>query len=399
MSKTLYIYLGILLLLIVGVMWADYNRPKPIDWNPTYAVHHKKPFGLFVLNNEIEKLTAPENVERFSKSAYEYLDAFYEYDDSLSIGYTNRGNFLLIDNYTDTDESSWEEVLYYVSYGNNAILSLEYIPEIIQDSLKIETQRKGFKLNDSMEFSFENGNKKYGYFSKGIGTSHFKKWNKATTTVLGHQYNGQERMPNFIKVNYGDGAFYLHTQPIVFTNFYLLKQPQYRYVEDLFRQLPKAPIHWSQYQQTRSQLSDSPLRFWMSQPGLKNAWYLFLFGMLIFMIFNAKRRQRVVPIITPLTNTTLDFVKTIGNLYFREGDHHTLMEKKIIYFLERLRNDYMMDTRELNEVFIKKLHLKTNKPLEHIQEVVRLIQQHRQRTVSTDKDLYALNKAIEKITH
>ena len=54
------------------------------------------------------------------------------------------------------------------------------------------------------------------------------------------------------------------------------------------------------------------------------------------MIFNAKRRQRVVPIINPLPNTTLDFTKTIGNLYYQEGNHQNIVDKKIIYFLEKI---------------------------------------------------------------
>jgi hypothetical protein len=400
MSRTLYLYVGLLFLLIIGVIWTDYNRPKPIDWSPSYAVHHKKPFGLYILDKEINQLIAPEPVYRFRVSPYEYLDDSYSYEDSLDYNYTARGNLLLINNYDETDEYSWEEILYFVEEGNQAVVSLNSFPKYLRDTLGFTTEFGKFNLmNDSLRFTLANSTKNYGYFSKELGSSYFKSWNKKRTQVLGYQLTGKEKQPNFIKVNYGDGAFFLHTQPTVFTNYHLLKQPQYTYVEDFFGQLPKAPIHWSQYGQSRNQLSDSPLRFIMSQPGLKSVWYLFLIGMIVFMIFNAKRRQRVVPIITPLTNTTLDFVKTIGNLYFREGDHHALMDKKIIYFLERIRNDYMLDTRELNEHFIKKLHLKTNKPLEHIETVVRLILNHRKRTSSTEKDLYELNKAIEKITN
>lgn len=400
MSRTLYLYVGILFLLVVGVIWTDYNRPKPIDWSPSYAVHHKKPSGLYVFDQEINQFLAPDSITRFSSTPYEYLDNSYFYNDSIDNGYSIKGNFLLINNYDQTDDSSWEEILYFVEVGNHAIISLEYLPNILKDTLDLTTEAGKFNvMQDSLTLSLVNSDKNYGYFSKEIGGYYFKSWNQNTTRVLGYQHTGKVKQPNFIKVNYGDGAFFLHTQPTVFTNYHLLKQPQYTYVEDFFGQLPKAPIHWSQYGQSRNQLSDSPLRFIMSQPGLKSVWYLFLIGMIVFMIFNAKRRQRVVPIITPLTNTTLDFVKTIGNLYFREGDHHALMDKKIIYFLERIRNDYMLDTRELNEHFIKKLHLKTNKPLEHIETVVRLILNHRKRTSSTEKDLYELNKAIEKITN
>ena len=91
------------------------------------------------------------------------------------------------------------------------------------------------------------------------------------------------------------------------------------------------------------------------------------------MIFNAKRRQRVIPIIKPLPNTTVDFTKTIGNLYYQEGNHQNLIDKKIIYFLERVRNEYLIDTAVLDENFIKKLHAKTGKDIKDIEHLVYLI--------------------------
>ena len=142
------------------------------------------------------------------------------------------------------------------------------------------------------------------------------------------------------------------------------------------------------------------MSYWLSQPALKWAWYLALLGMLIFMIFNAKRRQRVVPIITPLPNTTLDFTKTIGNLYYQEGDHQNIVDKKIIYFLEKIRNEYLIDTTVLDDNFVKKLHQKTGKNLDDIEKVVRLINyQRKSYNLSIEEDLIEINNAIEKITN
>jgi hypothetical protein len=144
--------------------------------------------------------------------------------------------------------------------------------------------------------------------------------------------------------------------------------------------------------------SGSTLRYITSQPALKWAWYLFLIGMVIFMIFNAKRRQRVIPIIKPLPNTTVDFTKTIGNLYYQEGNHQNLIDKKIIYFLERVRNEYLIDTAVLDENFIKKLHAKTGKDIKDIEHLVYLINyQKKSYHQSIETDLIEINKAIEKI--
>ncbi|WP_321538614.1 hypothetical protein [Flavobacterium piscinae] len=124
---------------------------------------------------------------------------------------------------------------------------------------------------------------------------------------------------------------------------------------------------------------------------------MFLIGMIIFMIFNAKRKQRIIPIIKPLENTTVDFTKTIGNLYFQEGNHDTIMEKKIIYFLEKLRQDYLINTQNLDEDFIKKVHQKTGKDITLIQKAVLLIKRQRKTFKSTEADLIELNNVIEKI--
>jgi hypothetical protein len=115
------------------------------------------------------------------------------------------------------------------------------------------------------------------------------------------------------------------------------------------------------------------------------------------MIFNAKRKQRVIPIIKPLENTTVDFTKTIGNLYFQEGNHDTIMEKKIIYFLEKLRQDYLIDTQNLDEDFIKKVQQKTGKDTTIIEKAVLLIKRQRKTFKSSEADLIELNSVLEKI--
>ena len=142
------------------------------------------------------------------------------------------------------------------------------------------------------------------------------------------------------------------------------------------------------------------MRYILSQPALKWAWYIFLTGMFLFIIFNAKRKQRIVPIIKPLTNTTIDFTKTIGNLYYQEGDHDTIIDKKIIYFLERIRTEYLIDTTKLDDEFVKKLQHKTGKDEKDIQELVFLINEHRNSYhANIEEDLIRINNAIEKILH
>jgi hypothetical protein len=400
MSRTLQLYVFFLLLLIVGVIYVDAVRPKPINWTPSYLLKDKIPYGLHVFNEEHKDLLKNNNVEKITQTFYEAFEPNYYNEDTLYYS-EKRGTLLNIcDTYVIDDQSS-NEILYYVAEGNNAFLSVENLPKILIDSLKLGLDFKtNFDLKNQSEYWLANsnlGNKKY-QLSKGANSYHFSKIDTLKTTVLGYQGSEKEKKVNFIKTPYGNGFFYIHLQPVAFTNYHLLKDNNYEYAEKVLSYLPKDEVYWLVKDQSSLVESYSPMRYILSQPALKWAWYIFLIGIVIFMIFNAKRRQRVIPIIKPLANTTVDFTKTIGNLYYQEGNHQNIIDKKIIYFLERVRNEYLMDTSNLDENFIKKLHLKTGKELKDIEHLVYLINyQRKSYHQSIESDLIEINNAIEKI--
>lgn len=398
MSRTLKIYIFFLLVLIGFFIYLDAIRPKPIDWNPTYSLRDKIPFGLYVFDKESEKILSPNKIKKEGKTIYEFLDPLYN-GDTLVKNYTIRGNILSIcDNYIIDDEST-KELFYFVSHGNTAFISAQNLPEIYTDSLKIETE-SNFDLSNKVNCWLANpnlGNQEYS-LDRGAGTFYFSKIDTLNTTVLGYQGTDKKKFVNFIKVKYKQGNFIIHLQPAAFTNYHLLKDNHSEYAEKVLAYMPKGDIYWMVKDQNGLIESGSPYRYILSQPALKAAWFLFLIGIIVFMIFNAKRKQRIIPIIKPLSNTTVDFTKTIGNLYYQEGDHQNLIDKKIIYFLERIRNEYLIETSVLDENFIKKLHTKTGKEIKDIERLVYLINyQRKSYHQSIESDLIEINNAIEKI--
>lgn len=113
------------------------------------------------------------------------------------------------------------------------------------------------------------------------------------------------------------------------------------------------------------------------------------------MIFNAKRRQRIIKIIKPLPNTTVGFVKTVSNLYFETQDHKNLIEKKITYFLEKIRTDYHLDTSNLNDEFIEKLSSKSGRKKELVKKTIGYINWLRSKNEFFEENLINLNRHIE----
>ncbi len=398
MNKTIKIYIVFLVLIFIAIIFVDANRPRPIDWRPTYSINDKIPFGLYIFDKESPTLLKKNSLKKVTNTIYEYFEPLYNYD-SLVNNYNERGTILSISEYSLIDDQSTQELLYFVSHGNSAFLSSKSFSKILMDSLKFETNNEMI-FNKEIKFSLANkklDTKKYN-FDIGAGSYYFGKIDTLTTTILGYQESGNNKYANFIKVPHGNGFFYLHTQPAAFTNYHILKENHSEYLEKIVSYIPKGKIFWAIDNINGESVSSSPMRFILSNPALKWAWYLFLIGMVFFMIFNAKRKQRIVPIVKPLQNTTVDFTKTIGNLYYQEGDHQNIINKKIIYFLERVRNEFLIETNTLDENFIKKLHLKTGKNIEDIENVVRLINyQRRSYHQSIEDDLIEINNAIEKI--
>lgn len=398
MNRTLKIYIFLLVVLLVAIVVIDINRPKPIDWSPTYSIKDKIPYGMYVFDKEIDSLLGKQKIERFSNTPYEYFDSD-AYLDTLIPSNKKKGTFINIAKISNLDEQSISQICSFVGQGNAAFISSETIPNSLLDSLNL-TMDNEYKYSDSIYDWVANkklGTQKYKII-EGVNNNYFSKIDTLNTTVLGYQ-SGDSARVNFIKVNYKIGTFYLHTQPVAFTNFHLLKGNHHEYAEKVLSYIPKTDLFWGIKDQNGEVISASPMRYILSQPALRWAWYIFLIGMIIFIIFNAKRKQRIVPIIKPLPNTTVDFTKTIGNLYYQEGDHDNIIDKKIIYFLEKIRNDYLIDTHKLDDDFIKKLHSKSGRKLEDIKNVVVLINLYRKNSFSSvEEDLIQINNAIEKVT-
>ncbi len=140
---------------------------------------------------------------------------------------------------------------------------------------------------------------------------------------------------NFFYLPFGKGRIYLHTSPLAFTNYGLLEEEGFAYASAVFAHLPKGHIYWDSRPpfvfepgtgrvRNHPSLSETPLKYVLSQPSLAWAWYLLLASAVLFVVFMGKRRQRVVPVLLRPQNTSMEYVALIGQLTFLKGDHKKL---------------------------------------------------------------------------
>lgn len=393
MSRTLRIYIILLILLFVGAFAIEFSRPKQIDWTQTYNESHKKPYGTYILYNELQNLFTKSQVEDIKNTPYEYFDDLYDFEDST---YLTTGNYLFIDRFVDTDQVSSEELLYFAKDGNNIFISSNYPPEIFKDSLNFDV-KNDYDFKGKSQLSFANKQFKNDSITieKGLNNIYISEVDSSITTVLGYQKFDSISRINFVKMKWGKGNIYIHLQPAVFTNYQLLKKDNRKYAAAALSYLPEDTIYFDSRNKSNKELGDSIMRYILKQPALKWAWFMALITLMFFMFFNAKRKQRVVKVIKPLENTTVAFTKTIGNLYYETKDHDNLIDKKITYFLEYIRRVYYLDTQLLDEKFIKFLSLKSGKDKVETKKLIDLITYLRAKRACTENDLLRLNKAIE----
>ena len=393
MSRTLKLYIGILILLFVAIIAIEFSTPSPVNWQKTYNETHKIPYGTFVFYEELNTLFPDSKIQDITVTPYEYFDDYYSWEDS---SYLTTGTYILIDEYTSMDNTSAQELLDFASHGNDIFISSNYFPRRLLDSLGFNTQND-FNFEGKAEFTFTNPifEKDSITIEKGLSNIYFSEIDTLNTTVLGYQKFNDSTYTNFIRRSWGYGGFYIHLQPIVFTNYSILNKNNSKHVSSIMSYLGDDTIYFDSKNKTGKKLSSSPLRYILSQPALRWAWYLALITIVLFMIFNAKRKQRIIEVIDPLKNTTIDFTKTIGNLYYETKDHNNLIDKKITYFLEYIRRVYYLDTQILDDKFVKNLALKANKDETDIKKLINQIVHLKAKTNTNEGDLLRLNKAIE----
>ena len=91
--------------------------------------------------------------------------------------------------------------------------------------------------------------------------------------------------------------------------------------------------------------------------------------LLLFIFFRDKRNQKIIPILKSNSNTSLEYVQTIGSLYFQSGEHKKIAIQKMKVFLADIRTKYKVQTTDFNESFYVQLSIKSKVSIGIIKEI------------------------------
>ncbi len=392
-SKRILLAFGVALLAIIII---EIVRPKPLDWRESFTAEDNIPFGSFIISEEMESLFNNSTTKIINQDPFEFLR------DSI---YVQNSLYFFVNSSLNFDKRAFEKLSNYVRSGNTVFLSSRNFGAVMQDSLDIDNYSYNYLLEEEIRPAFFSPSFQVDSlpsYKKGVYKSIFTAFDTINTTALGYYYNeGDDNSLeeiNFIKVVHGKGAFYFHTLPEAFSNYYLMTGNQ-EYVASVLSYLNPKEIYWDNYLKSGRKVVSSPMRFVLSQESLKWAYYIISIGILFFVIFRVKRTQRISQVIEPLKNSSLEFTKTIGDLHFQHKDFGNIISKKITYFLEKVRSQYYLDTNTLDDTFCEKLAQKSANTFETTQNLINTIKTLKSKSIHTEKDLINFNKLLEEFTN
>jgi len=215
------------------------------------------------------------------------------------------------------------------------------------------------------------------------------------TTILGKDARGR---PDLVKFSYkGGGTLYLQFAPMAFTNFFLLHKGNKAYYDNALSYLPASvkEVIWDDYFRYDSTKEFSAFQYILNNRSLRWAFWLALLLFGIIYLFESKRKQRMVPVTGGLRNNSLDFVITIGRLYYQRRDNHNLAIKMSAHFLDYIRTRYNLPVTIPDEEFVTRLSYKTGYPRESLQELVTDIRRLQADIPLADEELLAFHRKIE----
>jgi hypothetical protein len=374
----------LILLLVLGAVLVTYYYLSDDDlkyqWYENYRADNDQPYGLKFMKKLLESYR-PNGKFVFNddKSLKKILD-------SASIG--GNADYIFIGQNMFLQESDLDALVNFVKSGNDALIissqeptdlltriyfkecgtEFTYYARQPVDSIITNFFHDTLKTSSGYRYRYHFAREDAQYYWQQVSPTVFCDATKAIVP-LGYHNEGQV---DFVKIPVEKGNVYLHCNPLLFTNYFLINRDKLDYAAGVFSHLRGNDIVWDEYSKiplasnNNRNRSSSPLYYVLQQRSLKYAWWLLLITAVLYVFFAAKRKQRVIPVLEKKSNTSLEYVNLISTLHYKNGNHLDMARKKMKYFLYFIRSRYGVSTDSIKEEQIKRIAEKSKMNVEDV---------------------------------
>ena len=384
-------------LITIALVLAFLHRscsPEKFRWQPTFSKYDRQPFGSYVFDDVLS--SSLEDYEVTDRTFFQLCEDFAEWetdevtDDSREeeIGEDEsdgedeeetvdevrplpddmRRAYLVTETDVTWTETDILSLLHLLKLGNKVMLCLTNFPGILCDTIGftqhsthhtisyrsiIDYAQAGYNrdmlyLNADTLLSPKPAYNVYphmhpSYLTLGITRDRLINGKDSAyyipircdsvKTLVCDRHNRIVAM----RLSIGSGELFLVSTPLMFTNYGLLDGGNASYAFRLLSCMDKLPLTRIESYAVVHTHSNNPLRYLLSRPPLRWALYAALVTLILYMVFTARRRQRVIPVVRQPVNETLRFTRMIGNLYYQRKAYKDLLGKKYLYFCAEVK--------------------------------------------------------------
>lgn len=403
-TVTRYIIFSVFAMLLWGCSPAG---KKKTDWNIGLSKTGKRPYDTYIAYESIYYYF-PQAVLKNLPADYNFADL--EYANSATEG---RSLLVVVGKSVQFSYQEWLALQWFVKRGNEVMMLVSDLDKRIQSDLRI-THHGGRETTPLSQLNSGSDNinaltlkglegQRFGFWGRNI-RGFFDSRRKSENTVLlwqdiGITVQGPEvvgealtdgkkvRKPNMIRYTIGEGHLTLVATPLVLSNFFLLQPHNRAYSDAFWHQLPQdiQTIYWASF--SSRQPDDSIWSILWRYPATRWALISILIAATAYLLFQIKRKQRVIPVVSEPVNSSMAFIETVGMLYYNKGDNRNLALKMEQHFLEWVRTRYGLSTSQLNDAFAEQLELKSGMDRRTVQHTISLIHRIRLDEAITDNFL------------
>lgn len=372
------------------------QQPKKLDEHITLRQQDKIPYGTYAAQALLPGLFPSATIttdayssgflqtvsEKENDQALIFVSKYFNASDrelNKLLSFVKKGNYVFI----IAKSLSFQSNRFFHCTDNSESLDDYYGTE--EDSLRIGLEKPPFALANAYIYP---GKRYENYFSS-IDT--------ATTIILGRT---QDHRANFIQLNAGKGSIYIHLAPLAFSNYFILHKDNIHYFQKALSVIPAGirKVTWSEYYLNKPMHHKAPkpglFHVLFQYPSFKWAFLMAIALLLLYVAMEVRRKQRIIPAWQKPANESLDFIKTIGRLYYEKSDHQNLAQKMSAYFLDHIRSRYKMPTQHLDEPFVALLHAKSGYDKTALQSIITFINEAKENDI-TDEQLFDFHKQLE----
>lgn len=320
-----------------------------------YNYTDTRPFGAYTAYHLFENIYPDKFININKKPFSKFYNSTHIDSSSLYINISNK--FYV----TEADAQS---LIDFVYEGHTAFIAASVIDTILlskifsrQENTEWLAMLNGQKFKKTAvkllpdEFS-ERDSFSYYYFPF---LNYFSELHGDRGRITGYNQDGK---PNFMVFFWGKGRLYLHCEPRALSNYFLLTGDNHLYLKQIMQMMDEDPgnVFWDDYynrvnyRETQDG-SFSTFSAIMKHPALAMAFWIALSLLLLYILFGIKRKQRIIPVINPVQNTSIAFTEAVAGLYLTEKNNKNIADKMIGYFNDYIRTHYFLNVNGGNKDF------------------------------------------------